>query len=148
MALLLVVGTDTALIEGTSQTLTAAAHQLFFAPSLADALDAVGDLRPIVVLVERSAIDEIRMTLRVPLAEGGAFLVFHGEDAPSAPMPPRVQRATLAELELPLETKRLLALVRYVETRAQIVGRESASDWESSSDSEADSDVEADAPAR
>jgi hypothetical protein len=148
MALLLVVGTDTALIEGTSQTLTAVGHQVFFSPSLADALDTVGDLRPIVVLVERSAIDEIRMTLRVPLAEGGAFLVFHREDAPVAPMPPRVQRATLAELELPLETKRLLALVRYVETRAQIVGRESASDWESSSDSEADSDVEADAAPR
>ena len=148
MAMLLIVGTDTALIEGTSQTLTAAGHQLFFSQSLADALDSVGDLRPIVVLVERSAIDEIRMTLRVPLAEGGAFLVFHAEDAPAVPMPPRVQRATLAELELPLEAKRLLALVRYVETRAQIVGRESATDWESTPDSDTDSDVEADMVAR
>ncbi len=124
MASLLIVGTDTALIEGISQTLTAAGHQIFFARSLADALDAVGDLRPIVVLVERSAIDEIRMTLRVPLAEGGAFVVFHGEDAVASPMPHRVQRATLAELELPLEAPRLLALIRYVEVRAQIVGRE------------------------
>ena len=33
MALLLVVGTDTALIEGTSQTLTAAGHELFCAKS-------------------------------------------------------------------------------------------------------------------
>ena len=148
MALLLIVGTDTALIEGTSQTLTAAGHQLLFSPTLLEALDSVGDARPIVVLVERSAIDEIRMTLRVPLAEGGAFLVFHGEDSPPMSMPPRVQRATLAELELPLESKRLLALVRYVETRAQIVGRESASDWESTGDSDSDSDVEADIGAR
>ena len=148
MALLLIVGTDTALIEGTSQTLTAAGHQLLFSPTLVDALDSVGDARPIVVLVERPAIDEIRMTLRVPLAEGGAFLVFHGEDALVTPMPARVQRATLAELELPLEAKRLLALVRYVETRAQIVGRESASDWESTGDSDNDSDVEADIGAR
>ena len=124
MALLLIVGTDTALIEGISQTLTAANHQTFFARSLADALDSVGDLRPIVVLVERSAIDEIRMTLRVPLADGGAFVVFHREDAVAPPMPNRVQRATLAELELPLEGPRLLALIRYVENRAQIVGRE------------------------
>ncbi|MEO7502390.1 MAG: hypothetical protein ABIW94_07110 [Gemmatimonadaceae bacterium] len=144
MALLLIVGTDTALIEGASQTLTAAGHQLLFSPTLHDSLDSVGDARPIVVLVERSAIDEIRMTLRVPLAEGGAFLVFHGEDAPAAPMPARVQRATLAELEFPLESKRLLALVRYVETRAQIVGRESGSDWESTGDPDSDSDVEAD----
>ena len=124
MALLLIVGTDTPLIEGISQTLTLVNHHLLFARSLGDALDAVGDLRPIVVLVERSAIDEIRMTLRVPLAEGGAFIVFHREDTIASPMPHRVQRATLAELELPLEGPRLLALVRYVENRAQIVGRE------------------------
>ena len=144
MALLLVVGTDTPLIEGTSQTLTAAGHQLLFSSTLVESLEAVGDARPIVVLVERSAIDEIRMTLRVPLAEGGAFLVFHGEDAAVTPMPARVQRATLAELELPLESKRLLALVRYVESRAQIVGRESASDWESAGDADGDSNAEAD----
>jgi hypothetical protein len=77
------------------------------------------------ILVERSAIDEIRMTLRVPLAPGGAFVVFHGEDASPAPLPHRVQRATLAELELPLERQRLLALVRYVENRAQTVGWDS-----------------------
>jgi len=148
MALLLVVGTDTPLIEGTSQTLTAAGHQLLFSPTLVESLESVGDARPIVVLVERSAIDEIRMTLRVPLAEGGAFLVFHGEDAAVTPMPARVQRATLAELELPLESKRLLALVRYVETRAQIVGRESASDWESAGDADGDSNAEADIVAR
>jgi len=141
MALLLIVGTDAALIEGTSQTLTAAGHQLLFSPSLVESLESVGVARPIVVLVERSAIDEIRMTLRVPLAEGGAFLVFHGEDALPAPMPARVQRATLAELQLPLEAKRLLALVRYVETRAQIVGRESALDWESAGDAEGDSEA-------
>ena len=148
MALLLIVGTDTALIEGTSQTLTAAGHQLLFSRSLDESLETVGDARPIVVLVERSAIDEIRMTLRVPLSEGGAFLVFHAEDAPVAPMPARVQRATLAELELPLESKRLLALVRYVETRAQIVGRESASDWETAGSADGDSDTEAEIVAR
>ncbi len=44
MASLLIVGTDTALIEGISQTLTAASHQVFFARSLADALDAAHDV--------------------------------------------------------------------------------------------------------
>ena len=124
MASLLIVGTDTAVIEGIAQTLTAEDHHVFFASSLAESLDTVGDMRPLVVLVERSAIDEIRMTLRIPLAEGGAFVVFHGEDTIAPPLPHRVQRATLAELELPLEGPRLLALVRYVENRAQIVGRE------------------------
>jgi len=124
MATLLLIGTDTALIEGISQTLTTAGHQLFFARSLADAPESVGDLRPLVILVERSAIDEIRSTLRVPLAEGGAMLVFHGEDAVSDPLPLRIQRGTLAELELPLERQRLLALLRFVEHRAQTVGRD------------------------
>jgi hypothetical protein len=124
MALLLIVGTDTALIEGMSQTLTGANHELMFAPGLAEAIEAVGDLRPLVVLVERSAIDEIRSTLRIPQAEGGAILVFHPEDAVAPPLPHRLQRATLAELELPLERHRLLALVRYVEKRALTVGRD------------------------
>jgi hypothetical protein len=124
MALLLIVGTDTALIEGMSQTLTGAGHELMFAPGLAEAIEAVGDLRPLVVLVERSAIDEICSTLRIPLAEGGAILVFHPEDTVVPPLPHRLQRATLAELELPLERQRLLALVRYVEKRAFTVGRD------------------------
>ena len=119
MTTLLLVGTDNALIEGIAQILTAEGHQLFFTPSLAEALDAVGDVRPLVVLVERSAIDEIRMTLRIPLAQRGAFIVFHGENTTPEVLPRGVQRATLAELELPLERQRLLALIRYVENRAQ-----------------------------
>jgi DNA-binding NtrC family response regulator len=122
MALLLIVGTDTALIEGMSQTLSGAGHELMFARSLAEAIEAVGDLRPLVVLVERSAIDEIRSTLRIPQAEGGAILIFHPEDTIAPALPHGLQRATLAELELPLERQRLLALVRYVEKRAFTVG--------------------------
>lgn len=122
MTSVLIVGTDTTLIEGISQNLSARGHQVFFSGSLADALEAVGDVRPMIVLVERSAIDEIRMTLRIPLAQRGAFVVFHGEDAPARPLPHRVQRATLAELELPLEMQRLSALIRYVENRAQALG--------------------------
>jgi hypothetical protein len=124
MALLLIVGTDTALIEGMSQTLTGAGHEVMYARGLAEAIEAAGDLRPLVLLVERSAIDEIRSTLRVPQAEGGAILVFHPEDTISPSLPHRLQRATLAELELPLERQRLLALIRYVERRAHTVGRD------------------------
>jgi len=124
MALLLIVGTDNALIEGMSQTLTGAGHEVMFSRSLAEAIESVGDLRPLVLLVERSAIDEIRSTLRVPQAEGGAILVFHPEDTVSPSLPHRLQRATLAELELPLERQRLLALIRYVEKRAHTVGRD------------------------
>ena len=124
MALLLIVGTDSSLIEGMSQTLTGAGHEVMFSRSLADAIESVGDLRPLVLLVERSAIDEIRSTLRVPQAEGGAILIFHPEDTVSPSLPHRLQRATLAELELPLERQRLLALIRYVEKRAHTVGRD------------------------
>lgn len=130
MTALLLVGTDQALIEGIAQILTAGNHQLYFSPSLAEALETVGDVRPLLVLVERSAIDEMRMTLRVPLAQGGAFVVFHGDDTAPTPLPHRVRRATLAELELPLERQRLLALIRYVENRAQTVGSDSIGDGE------------------
>ena len=122
MTSVLLIGTDSALIEGVAQILNARNHQVFFAGRLADALEAVGDVRPMIVLIERSAIDEIRMTLRIPLAQRGAFIVFHGEDTIAPPLPHRVQRATLAELELPLERQRLLALIRYVENRAHTLG--------------------------
>src|SRR6476660_3381029 len=92
MTAMLIVGTDHALIEGIAQILTAANHKLYFSPSLAEALETVGDVRPLVALVERSAIDEMRMTLRVPLAQGGAFVVFHGDDMSPSPLPHRVQR--------------------------------------------------------
>ena len=130
MTALLLVGTDQALIEGIAQILTAGNHKLYFSRSLAEALETVGDVRPLVALVERSAIDEMRMTLRVPLAQGGAFVVFHGDDMSPPPLPHRVQRATLAELELPLERQRLLALIRYVESRAQTVGSDSIGNGE------------------
>ncbi|HUQ18843.1 MAG TPA: hypothetical protein VM099_04450 [Gemmatimonadaceae bacterium] len=128
MTSVLIVGTDSALIEGVSQSLNARGHQVFFSGNLADSLEAVGDVRPMVVLVERGSIDETRMTLRIPLAQRGAFVVFHGEDAVSQPLPHRVQRVTLAELELPLETQRLMTLIRYVESRAQTLGWDSLDD--------------------
>src|SRR6476659_6192179 len=128
MTSVLIVGTDSALIEGISQSLSARGHQVFFSGSLADSLEAIGDVRPMVALVERGAVDEIQMTLRIPLAQRGAFVVFHGEDSISQPLPHRVQRATLAELELPLETQRLMALIRYVESRAQSLGWDSLDD--------------------
>jgi DNA-binding NtrC family response regulator len=128
MTSVLIVGTDSALIEGISQSLTARGHQVFFSGNLSDSLEAVGDVRPMVVLVERGAVDETRMTLRIPLAQRGAFVVFHAEDAAPEPLPHRVQRATLAELELPLETQRLMTLIRYVESRAQTLGWDSLDD--------------------
>jgi DNA-binding NtrC family response regulator len=128
MTSVLLVGTDSTLIEGVAQILNARGHEVLFAGRLADALDAVGNVRPMIVLVERSAIDEIRMTLRIPLAQRGAFIVFHGEDTIAPALPHRVQRATLAELELPLERQRLLALIRYVENRAQALGWDSLDD--------------------
>ena len=128
MSSLLIVGTDNTLIEGIAQSLTARGHQLFFCRSFEDALETVGDTRPLVALVERSAIDEIRMILRIPLAPRGAYLVFHAEDGRPSPLPHRVQRATLAELELPLETQRLVALIRYVENRAHTLGADCLDD--------------------
>ena len=128
MALLLIVGTDSALIEGTSQTLTAAGHQLLYSPNLSEALDAVRDSRPIVVLVERSAIDEIRMTLRVPLARVEPFSFSMVKIQRPAPDARSRAAAHSLSLELPLESKRLLAWCVTWRTRAQIVGRDSASD--------------------
>ena len=46
---------------------------------------------------------------------------------PPAALPPSLQRTTLAELALPLERHRLVALVQSVEERARRTGRSKAS---------------------
>jgi hypothetical protein len=60
---------------------------------------------------------------RLPLAPGGGILR-RSRESDAIPLPPRLRRLTIAELELPLERHRLVSLVKHVEGRAQSVGRD------------------------
>ena len=127
MASILVLGTDETLLEGLAQTLVAAGHQPVLAASVSEAMQLAARSRPLVAVVERGLATAASEALRVPLLAGGALILFHPADAastaPPAAPPAALQRLMLADLTLPLERHRLVALVQRVEERARATGR-------------------------
>ena len=124
MAMILLVGTRAAALEGISQTLSALGHSTRVAANVHDARDVAVTARPLVVLIEREiAEDAGATTLGVPLAPGGALLLFRTGAGIRNALSPTLQRVVLADLALPLERNRLVALVQHVEERARATGR-------------------------
>jgi hypothetical protein len=66
--------------------------------------------------------------LGISLAPGGALLLYRVVGSPVIALPPGLQRAVLADLTLPLERNRLVALVTHVRDRARVTGRGRISD--------------------
>lgn len=112
-----------ALIEGVTQTLAAAGHQVRVAATIAGAMSALNGCRPLIAIVDRSELFNDGPTFRIPLAQGGALIAFHGDDSGRIPLPFPIQRTMLAALQLPLERQRLVALIGNVEVRARAAGR-------------------------
>jgi hypothetical protein len=128
MALILFVGTDLTVLEGLAQTLVAAGERVRLAESLHDSeLVAVSD-PPLIAVVERAlAFEAAGSGAGMPnltLVHGGTVVLYHGADDAALPLPPALMRITLADLTLPLERNRLVALVRTVAQRARARGRE------------------------
>ncbi|MFL5578647.1 MAG: hypothetical protein ACJ79S_22050 [Gemmatimonadaceae bacterium] len=136
----MLIGTDVALLEGIAQTLGTAGHRTTLAASLADAAGRpLSGEAPLLLVVERElavggAGRPAELLRAVPLAPGGALLLFRrgggAHDAGSATtagdegaLPAALRRTTLAELTLPLERHRLVALAHTVEERARRTGR-------------------------
>jgi ActR/RegA family two-component response regulator len=124
MATILLVGTDVPLLEGLAQTLAAVGHTTQLASTLAEAMEVAGLEPPLVAVIDRALIVPSGDALRIPLARGGTLVVYRPDGASAAPLPVAVQRATLADLRLPLERQRLVALLQSVETRARSTGRD------------------------
>jgi hypothetical protein len=80
---------------------------------------------PLAAVVERTLAVADPSSLRMPVKPGGATLLFRsgGEEASAEPLPLPVQRLVMAELTLPLERHRLVALIQRMEERAQVTGR-------------------------
>ena len=122
MALILVIGSDPALLEGVSQALGGAGHQVTVAHDVPEAMENLRGLRPLVAIVNRDHLFNGLTGAAMPLAKGGALVTYHtSDDEPRSSAFP-LRRAPLAELQLPLERQRLLALVKVVEDRARTCG--------------------------
>ena len=122
VALILAIGSDPALLEGVSQALGGAGHQVSVAHDVPEAIESLHGLRPLVAIINRDHLVHGLTGAAIPLAKGGALVTYRTSDEEQriAPFPSR--RAPLAELQLPLERQRLLALVKVVEDRAKTCG--------------------------
>ena len=120
----LVIGADDSVVEGIVQALASAGHRCHVVRSLDEAATALIEVRPLVTLVERkSASDPEFLRLRLP--SGVALVLYRSDDQPMPPVPPSVQRITLADVVLPLERQRLVAMVQRLTERAVAAGRAS-----------------------
>ena len=124
MTQILLVGTELPLLEGLAQSFAAQGFAPVVAQSLHDAREAAAHDPPLIVVVSRAlAATASAETLSIPLAPGGAFVLYRSVTTALVTLPASVQRAVLADLSLPLERNRLMALVHHVDERARVTGR-------------------------
>ena len=125
MATILLAGEDAALLEGLVQSLVALGHSPSVALSLAEAREtAARGAAPLMAVIDRGFVDATGTeVLGVPLAPGGTLVLYRTPGSSAGTLSPPLQRAVLADLTLPLERNRLVALVQHVEERARATGR-------------------------
>lgn len=132
MTHILLVGTELPLLEGLAQSFAAQGFAPVVVQSLHEARESAAAKLPLIVVASRAlaAVASAEM-LSIPLAPGGAMVLYRSVTTPLVTLPASVQRAVLADLSLPLERNRLMALVQHVGDRARATGRglrDSASD--------------------
>ena len=125
MTHVLLVGGDVALLEGLAQSLAAQGHVPAVTAILAEAREIAMSDPPLALVVDRAlASSSGAELLAIPLAAGGARLLYRAAAIPLAPLLPALQRSVLADLTLPLERHRLSALVQSLGERARATGRD------------------------
>ena len=120
----LLVGEDAALLEGLSQSFAGLGYRTYVALTLPEARDVATEVAPLLAVVEREMASESSSdTLAIKLAAGGALVLFHKSDAAKVAIPMGLQRSVMADLALPLERNRLMALAQRMQDRALTTGR-------------------------
>jgi DNA-binding NtrC family response regulator len=120
----LLVGADTALLEGLSQSFAALGYAPRVATTLHDAREDAALTPPVLAVVDRSLAGESSAeALAIQLRPGGAIVMYHGPNDSRPSMSAALQRAVMADLTLPLERNRLMALAQRVQDRIRTTGR-------------------------
>ncbi len=109
--MILVAGRDSAVLEGVSQALAGLGQPIKVAASLDEARDVAPAPGFDVAVVQRALLES---DSPVPLRPDGVLVLFHAqaEQTTRATLSPPLARLLLAEVELPLERQRLVALIR------------------------------------
>ncbi|MEA2706257.1 MAG: hypothetical protein QOH22_1045 [Gemmatimonadaceae bacterium] len=123
MAKVILVGADTALLEGLAQTLLGLDHDVLFATTVGEASVLANDNLPALTVVSSAALEDAGFGAALPLTLGSALIVYGSSHDEQLFLPTRLQRATLAHLVLPLERHRLVALIQSFENRSRTTGR-------------------------
>jgi hypothetical protein len=124
MTQILLVGTELPLLEGLAQSFAALGFTPIVAQSVHEAREVAAHRPPLIAVVSRGlAAPATTDTLSIPLAPGGALVLYRVVGSPLVTLSPSMQRVVLADLTLPLERNRLIALVQHVGDRARTTGR-------------------------
>jgi DNA-binding NtrC family response regulator len=124
MPSILLVGTNLSLLEGLAQSLSAQGHRTRVATSFSEARELTSAERPLIAVVEREmATNAASEVLSLGMAAGGAVVLYRSGPVKTLAVPHALQRHILADLALPLERNRLVALVQHVSDRANAAGR-------------------------
>ena len=123
MCKVILVGADIALLEGLAQTLLGCSHEVTFAATLLEAAAIMTGECAAIVVVSTEAVEDAGLGATLPLTANSALIVYGKSHGEHLFLPPKLQRATLAHLVLPLERQRLLALVQSFDSRSRTTGR-------------------------
>lgn len=124
MTQILLVGTELPLLEGLAQSFAALGFAPTVVQTLHEARECAAQHPPLVAVVSRAlAAASMSDVMGIPVAPGGALVLYRAVGSPIVTLSPTVQRAVMADLALPLERNRLVALVQHVGERARLTGR-------------------------
>jgi hypothetical protein len=123
LAKVILVGTDVALLEGLAQTLLGFGHEVSFATTVGEVAGTYVEDRPAIAVVSANSLLNAGLGATLPLASGGALIVYGTSHDDRPLLPTKLQRSTLAYLVLPLERHRLIALVQSFDSRSRMTGR-------------------------
>jgi len=128
VARVILVGADVALLEGLAQTMLGFGHEVLFAATVGEIAGALNANEPAIAVISLEALEDEELALSLPITTGSAIIVYGKSHTDKPFLPPKVQRSTLAHLVLPLERKRLLALVQSFDLRSRTRGRSMGDD--------------------
>ena len=125
--MILLAGGNTALLEGLAQALANTGQRVIVAHSLDEAREQQTRHPSILTVAERGLLSDSesgKSFVHQTLAGGGALITYREAGDTSRALPAVLARHVLADLVLPLERNRLVALADHLATRAKVVGRQ------------------------
>lgn len=125
--MILLAGGNTALLEGLAQAFANTGQRVMVAHSLDEARELQTRQPALLTVAERGLLSDAesgKSFLHGTLTAGGAVVTYREAGDTSRALPAVLARHVLADLVLPLERNRLLALADHLATRAKAVGRQ------------------------